>query len=111
MGFRHMSDVVLIYSLFPNAGEAHDCCRLLLQEKLIACANRLSPAISYFRWDGEVDTTEEHPVIFKTSADKMDVVITRIEKLHRYKVPAILAWRADAVHGPFAEWVKTETSQ
>jgi periplasmic divalent cation tolerance protein len=105
-----MRDIMLVYSLFPNAGEAHDCCRILLEEKLIACANRLSPAISYFRWDGAVDTTEEHPVLFKTSADKVDAVIARLEKLHRYKVPAIVAWKAEAAHAPFAEWVKAETS-
>jgi periplasmic divalent cation tolerance protein len=106
-----MSDIMLIYSLFPNAGEAHDCCRMLLDEKLIACANRLSPAVSYFRWDEELDTTEEHPVIFKTSAEKCDAAMARIAELHRYKVPAILAWPASAAHIPFAGWVKSEVSQ
>lgn len=104
-----MSEVVLVYSLFPSAGEAHDCCRILLEERLIACANRLAPAISYFRWDGAVDTSEEHPVIFKTSAARTDEVIERIAKLHRYKVPAILAWSPDKAHGPFAEWLSVET--
>lgn len=106
-----MSDIMLVYSLFPNAGEAHDCCRLLLKEKLIACASRLLPAISYFRWDGEVDTAEEHPVLFKTSADKVDAVIARIERLHRYKIPAIVAWKADTANASFAEWVKAETRE
>ena len=104
-----MSEVMLVYSLFPNAGEAHDACRLLLEEKLIACANRLPPAVSYFRWNGAVDTTEEHPVIFKTSVERADAVIARIAALHRYKVPAILAWPADRVHAPFASWVDAET--
>jgi periplasmic divalent cation tolerance protein len=105
-----MSDIMLIYSLFPNAGEAHDCCRILLEEKLIACATRLPPAISYFRWDGELDTTEEHPVLFKASAAQADAVIARIAQLHRYKVPAIVAWKADNAHGPFSDWVNAEAS-
>jgi periplasmic divalent cation tolerance protein len=104
-----MNEVVLIYSLFPNAGEAHDCCRILLEEKLIACANRLAPAVSYFRWDGEIETTEEHPVLFKTSASRADAVIARIAALHRYKVPAILAFPASGGHQPFSEWVAAET--
>jgi periplasmic divalent cation tolerance protein len=104
-----MSEVVLIYSLFPNAGEAHDCCRALLEERLIACANRLAPAVSYFRWEGDIETTEEHPVLFKTSAQKAEAVIERIARLHRYKVPAILAFPAGDAHHPFAEWVATET--
>jgi periplasmic divalent cation tolerance protein len=104
-----MSEVMLVYSLFPNAGEAHDACRTLLDEKLIACANRLPPAVSYFRFNGEIDTTEEHPVIFKTSAERVDALIARIAALHRYKVPAILAWPAAAAHAPFAAWVDAET--
>lgn len=96
---------MLVYSLFPSAGEAHDACRTLLDEGLIACANRLAPAVSYFRWDGSSDTAEEHPVIFKTSANSVDAVIARIAALHRYKVPAIVAFAASAAHTPFAAWV------
>lgn len=106
-----MSEMVLIYSLFPSAGEAHDCCRILLEEKLIACANRLAPAVSYFRWDGVVETTEEHPVLFKTSAARAEAVMERIATLHRYKVPAILTFPASEAHHPFAAWVKAETSE
>ncbi len=109
-----MSEVMLVYSLFPSAGEAHDACRTLLAERLIACANRLPPVISYFRWDdpvqsGAPDTTEEHPVIFKTAAHRVDAVIARIAALHRYKVPAIVALPASAAHTAFAEWVVAET--
>lgn len=100
-----MSELMLVYSLFPSAGEAHDACRTLLDERLIACANRLSPAVSYFHWDGKTDTTEEHPVIFKTTADKVPAVIARIVALHRYKVPAVVAFPASAAHPPFAAWV------
>jgi periplasmic divalent cation tolerance protein len=100
-----MSELMLVYSLFPSAGEAHDACRTLLDEGLIACANRLPPAVSYFRWDGSSDTAEEHPVIFKTSAVRVDAVISRIAALHRYKVPAIVAFPATAAHTPFAAWV------
>jgi periplasmic divalent cation tolerance protein len=103
-----MSEVMLVYSLFPNAGEAHDCCRLLLDEELVASANRLSPAISYFRGEGATDTAEEHPVIFKTSAEKVNATIARIASVHRYKVPAIVAWRADAGHALFTDWVRAE---
>lgn len=104
-----MSDVVLIFSLFPSAGEAHDCCRILLGEQLIACANRLSPAVSYYRWEGETDTSEEHPVIFKTSADRADAAMARLGELHRYQAPAIVGWQADKANPLFAGWVQEQT--
>jgi periplasmic divalent cation tolerance protein len=106
-----MSELMLVYSLFPSAGEAHDACRALLEERLIACANRLPPAISYFRWDGEADTTEEHPVLFKTSGAHVEAVIARIAALHRYKVPAIVAFPASSAHAPFVQWVAQEVQK
>lgn len=104
-----MGDLEIIYAVFPSAGEAHDCCRTLLNEGLIACANRLAPAISHYRWAGEIETVEEHPVIFKTSRARQQEAIDRIAKLHRHKVPAILSWPVEASHPGFAEWVSAET--
>ena len=100
-----MSEVQVIYSLFGSADEAEAVCKTLLSEQLIACANRLAPAISHYEWDGEFRASEEYPVIFKTSADRTDAVLARIAELHSYDTPAILAWPAARAHGPFAEWV------
>lgn len=103
-----MTDLAIIYAVFPSAGEAHDCCRLLLGEGLIACANRLSPAISHYRWEGELETAEEHPVILKTTLARRQAVIDRIGALHRHKVPAVLSWPIDAADPAYAEWVRSE---
>ena len=104
------AEVALIYAVFPTAGEGHDVCRKLLDEGLIACANRMGPVISHFRWDGEIEAREEHPVIFKTSAAKAEAAMARIAKLHRYDVPAIVRLPTEAAYVPFAEWVAAETA-
>lgn len=104
------SEVALIYAVFPTAGEGHDVCRKLLEERLIACANRLPMIISHFRWDGEIEAKEEHPVIFKTSPAKADAAMKRIAALHRYEVPAIIRLSVDSAYQPFADWVASETA-
>lgn len=104
-----MSELAIVYAVFPSAGEAHDCCRTLLEESLVACANRFAPVISHYRWQGEIETSEEHPVIFKTRAELQQTVIDRIARLHRYDVPAVLAWPVSMAHPPFATWVAEET--
>ena len=103
-----MADLVLIYSLFPNAGDAHDCCRTLLEERLIASANRLAPAISYINGQDDVVTSEEHPVFFNTSSALADTVIGRISEMHRFAVPAIVAVPASHAAVPFSDWVITQ---
>jgi periplasmic divalent cation tolerance protein len=101
--------VALIYAVFPSAGEGHDACRVLLEERLVACANRLPMVISHFRWAGEVQSREEHPVIFKTSPGEADEAMKRIAELHRYDVPAIVQLSIESAYKPFAEWVASET--
>lgn len=105
-----MAEVALIYAVFPTAGEGHDVCRKLLQERLVACANRLPMVISHFRWEGDIEAREEHPVLFKTSAEKADAAMKRIAALHRYDVPAIVRLWTETAYSPFAEWVASETN-
>lgn len=104
------SEVAIIYAVFPTAGEGHDVCRRLLEERLIACANRLPMIISHFRWEGEIEAREEHPVIFKTSPARAAAAMKRIAKLHRYDVPAIIRLSSESAYAPFAEWVASETA-
>ena len=103
-----MSDLVLIYSLFPNAGDAHDCCRALLEERLIASANRLSPVISYINGKDDVVTSEEHPVFFNTSSALADAVIERITEMHRFATPAIIAIPASHAAQSYSDWVNAQ---
>jgi periplasmic divalent cation tolerance protein len=104
------SEVTLIYAVFPTAGEGHDVCRKLLAERLVACANRMPMVISHFRWEGEIEAKEEHPVIFKTSPAKAEAAMARIAALHRYEVPAIIRLSSESAYQPFADWVASETA-
>lgn len=104
------NDIALIYAVFPTAGEGHDVCRKLLSEGLIACANRFPMVISHFRWEGEIEAKEEHPVLFKTSPAKAEAAMQRIAALHRYKVPAVLRLSSEGALPAYAEWVASETA-
>lgn len=98
-------ELVVIYVLFPNAGEAVDACRKLMEERLIASAMRMSPGISHYEWMGEMQSSEEHPVIIKTTAARADAAVERLAKLHSYDVPAILQWPVAKANPGFADWV------
>ncbi len=105
-----VSDIALLYAVFPTAQEADDVCAILLSEHLIACANRHAPVLSHFRWEGEIQTATEYPVIFKTSAAKATAAMVRIAALHSYDVPAIVHLADATALSPFADWVTAETA-
>lgn len=107
---RTVSEIALIYAVFPTAEEADDICGVLLAERLIACANRQAALTSHFRWEGAIQSATEHPVIFKTSAEKACVAMERIAALHSYDVPAIIRLAGATALAPFALWVDAETT-
>ncbi len=104
-----MSEIALIYTLFPSSAEAERVCKTLLQENLVACANRFAPAISHFRWEGEVQAQEEHPVLLKANLDKAEQARDRLAELHSYDLPAIVMWPA-TTDAPFAGWIDEQVA-
>lgn len=106
-----MSGLSLVYTLFPDATSAQDIARTVIDERLAACVNVMAPCTSVYEWDGKREENAETPALFKTSSDKANALIARVAELHSYDVPAILSWRADDVHAPFAEWVMKQTQK
>jgi periplasmic divalent cation tolerance protein len=98
--------VVSVYCVFADADEAERIGRQMVEERLAACVNILAPCRSIYRWQGAVETAEEVPAIFKTSADRADALITRVAALHSYDVPAIAVWPIDKLLVDYAAWVE-----
>lgn len=98
----------LVYTLFATAEEADRVCRTLLDEGLIACANRMGPALSHYRWQGEVVAEAEYPALLKTDQAHVDALLARLGALHSYEVPAMIVWAPEQVSAPYAAWLSAE---
>jgi periplasmic divalent cation tolerance protein len=98
--------VVSVYVLFSNADEAERIGRSVIEERLAACINILSPVRSIYRWHGQIETSDEVAAILKTSQAEADALITRIAALHSYEVPCIVTWPIEKLLGSYAEWVE-----
>src|SRR3546814_19536591 len=96
-----MSDLVLVYTLFADAGEARRLSRLLVGEGLAACANMLGPCTSIYDWQGDVREENEFPVLLKTAIEKRAALMARLAEMHSSEVPAILSLQ-DMANGPSA---------
>jgi periplasmic divalent cation tolerance protein len=99
--------VVTVYAVFANAEEAERIGRTMIEERLAACVNILGACRSIYRWEGEVETADEVPALFKTRLDKADAVIARIAELHSYANPAIAAWPIAKLPAAYADWVES----
>ena len=99
--------VVSVYAIFANAEEAGRIGRIVVDERLAACVNILSPVHSIYRWQGAIETANEVAAILKTTADATNALIARIAALHSYDVPCIVTWPVDKLLAPYADWVET----
>jgi len=99
--------VVSVYAIFANADEAGRIGRIVVDERLAACVNILSPVHSIYRWQGAIETADEVAAILKTTEREVDALITRVAGLHSYDVPCIVTWPVDKLLAPYADWVET----
>lgn len=100
-----MSGIALVYSVFPDQESAETAARQCIHDGLAACSNILAPCTSIYEWEGEITGNAEIPVLFKTTAARVDDLIERLSTVHPYEVPAILSWPIVRAPHDFAKWV------
>ena len=98
--------VVSVYAIFANAEEAGRIGRIVVDERLAACVNVLSPVHSIYRWQGAIETADEVAAILKTHHWRSDALIERIAQLHSYETPCVVSWPIDKIVGSYADWVE-----
>jgi periplasmic divalent cation tolerance protein len=98
--------VVSVYAVFTSAEEAERIGRTVIEERLAACINILSPVRSIYRWKGRIETADEVAAILKTHHWRSDALIARIAELHSYDIPCVVSWPIDKIVGAYADWVE-----
>ena len=101
--------IVTVYATFGGAEEAERIARILVEERLAACANILGGCRSIYRWQGEIQHDEEVAALFKTRADRAERLIARLSELHSYDLPAAVVWPIAEALPAYAQWVRDET--
>ena len=98
-------DTLVVLSTFGSAEEARKIARVLVEERLAACANVLPGVESIYRWQGAVETAAEVLVMFKTNIDRYYRLEARLRELHSYEVPEIIALPVQVGSLPYLRWV------
>jgi periplasmic divalent cation tolerance protein len=75
----------------PDDPTARSLAEALVRERLAACVNRIGGVRSTFTWEGRLQEDEEILLIIKTSADLLATLSARIQALHPYEVPEVVA--------------------
>ncbi len=93
----------VVYITFPNKKSAKAIARLLLEKKLIACANIYS-IDSLYTWDGEIEDESECVLWAKTNQEKLDEIENIVQANHQYDLPCIVNFDVEA-NSAYSNWV------
>ena len=100
---------LLVVTNAPDREVALRIARVLIERKLAACVNVLAECASVYRWQGELETATEVPLLIKTRAAIYDEVEAAIKSLHPYELPEIIAVRIERGLPDYLDWVNAET--
>ncbi|GAA0727508.1 divalent-cation tolerance protein CutA [Sphingomonas japonica] len=103
-----MSDLALLQVTFASAEEAEQVARIVIEERLAACANVMASCTSIYRWGDSIEQDVEVPVLFKTAMVHALRLRDRIAELHSYELPVIELWPAASTDDVLA-WVDAAT--
>ncbi|HEY6862659.1 MAG TPA: divalent-cation tolerance protein CutA [Burkholderiales bacterium] len=103
-------EALLVISNLPDRASAEKLAHLLIDQRLAACVNVLSPCRSVYRWKGKVDDAEEFPLLIKTTRERYAALEAAVRKHHPYELPEIIALPLAAGLPAYLDWVAAETT-
>ena len=103
------SEVVLIYLTIGDREKALTLARALVRERLLACANVVPGITSVYEWQGKICEEGEALLVGKTTRARLDALKARVQALHDYECPCLVALSVTDGLPPFLAWVAEMT--
>ena len=105
-----MSEFMVILVTCGSEEEALSIARTLVEERLAACVNLVSPVRSIYRWEGKIWDEKEWLLIIKTQKQRFEELERKVKSLHSYSVPEIIGLPIIEGSSSYLYWLK-ETTQ
>lgn len=101
----------IVLSTFPDEKSAAEAAEILVRKRLAACINILPKLKSVYIFEGELQKDTETLLIIKSRSAIYKQLEAKINELHPYKVPEIIA--ADIKDGlnEYLEWMNESVRQ
>ena len=103
-------DVLLVLVTVPDLETGARIGRSLVEERLAACVNLIPGLRSIYRWQDKVQDESEALCLIKARRAGYDRLRDRIESLHPYEVPEIIAVAPTRGNAPYLRWIWDATA-
>ena len=104
------SQIVVVLITAPSKEVGKQIARVLVEHKIAACVNILSPINSLYVWAGQFYDEEEVLLIAKTRIGLFDdKLVPTVKAIHPYEVPEIIALPVEAGLHSYLNWIAEAT--
>ena len=100
---------LLVMTNVPDAAMGERIAHALIDARAAACVNILAECRSVYRWQGAMETSNEVPLLIKTTTDAYPRVEQILRECHSFAVPEIIAVPIENGLPAYLDWVATET--
>jgi len=103
------SGALVVLITCPDASVGETLARALVEEGLAACVNLVPGLTSLYRWKGKLCRDSEILLVVKTRRRKLAALRRRVQALHPYTVPEIVALPIVAGSPAYLKWLRDMT--
>ncbi len=105
---EHQCGIVLVTTASEQEAEA--IANALVEQRLAACV-ACTPVRSIYRWQGQVCRDQEWQLIIKTNLKGFENLRAKIQDLHSYDVPEIIALPIVAGQSAYLDWIVEQVDE
>lgn len=98
-------DALLCLTACPDTDSAVRIADALVEERLAACVNVIPGLRSVYHWQGEVERADEVLLLIKTTRAAFPALQQRLQALHPYELPELIAVEPADGLPAYLEWV------
>jgi periplasmic divalent cation tolerance protein len=100
----------IVLTTVASAGEASRIGRILVTERLVACATVIPSVESIYEWEGKTELATETLMLLKTDAERIPALEARLITLHSYETPEFLVLPVEAGSTGYLNWMQSVLS-
>jgi periplasmic divalent cation tolerance protein len=105
------SESMVVLVTCGSEEEALKIAHSLVEERLAACVNLISPIRSIYRWEGKIWDEMEWLLIIKTQRQRFEGLRKKVKSLHSYSVPEIIGLPIVEGASSYLKWLSEMTQR
>jgi periplasmic divalent cation tolerance protein len=103
-------EYVVVITTTDSEVAARSLATSCVETHLGACSQIVGPITSIYRWNGNLETSQEWRVETKTTAERVDSLLTHIVDHHDYDLPEVVVLPIIDGSSAYMAWVRDEVT-